>query len=385
MTDKKIDLSSLSNFDLGPNWETTPVKGDKEFKQTKKKRKGYLKTNDRRAIAKPIFDINITYDHSVISKIKDKIRKSGITYSVEEIANTIISTKERLSFKVEKINKETFFQVIFDNSIFSSKEKAANHIIQKGLNSLIKVNSVQEKSPTGNYNNILKCPITNKLLPPKNYHNFESYIYQHIYENKIVRKFEDFVNNLEEITEPEIVEGWKNTPIKRFTYEFKNNFNKEKKFECIKIISKEIEKSLSNFVREKNKIVISGIEIDKLDKLLMNEIKEFFDKNHKWKKDLFFNIIINLKKSGFHIFKTGEQNNMYACPVKPKKFDEDKLSESCFNIIQVIKQSTKISKKNLINTNFKKTISKDSILYELKWLLKEGYIKEFKDGQISIN
>ena len=105
MTDKKIDLSSLSNLDLGPNWETTPVKGNKEFKQTKKKRKGYLKTNDRGAIAKPIFDINITYDHSVISKIKDKIRKSGITYSVEEIANTIISTKERLSFKVEKQNK----------------------------------------------------------------------------------------------------------------------------------------------------------------------------------------------------------------------------------------------------------------------------------------
>ena len=95
--------------------------------------------------------------------------------------------------------------------------------------------------------------------------------------------------------------------------------------------------------------------------------------------------LINLKKSGFHIFKTGKQKNMYACPIKPKKFDEEKLSESCFNIIQVIKQSTKISKKDLINTNFKKTISKDSILYELKWLLKEGYIKEFKDGQISIN
>tara|TARA_B110000003_G_scaffold276571_1_gene324017 strand:- start:15949 stop:17106 length:1158 start_codon:yes stop_codon:yes gene_type:complete len=385
MTDKKIDLSSLSNFDLGPNWETTPVKGNKEFKQTKKKRKSYLKTNDKRAIAKPIFDINITYDHSVISKIKDKIRKSGITYSVEEIANTIISTKERLSFKVEKQNKETFFEVIFDNSIFSSRDKAINHVIQNGLDSLVKVTSIEEESTTGKYDSILKCPISKKLLPPKNYHNFESCVYQHLYENKIVRKYEDFVNNLENITELEVIESWKKTPIKKFTYQFKNKLGKEKKFESINLITKEIENSFVNFVREKNKIVISGIEIDKLDKLLMNEIKEFFDKNHKWKKDLFFNIIINLKKSGFHIFKTGKQKNMYACPVKPKKFDEEKLSESCFNIIQVIKQSTKISKKDLINTNFKKTISKDSILYELKWLLKEGYIKEFKDGQISIN
>ena len=276
MTDKKIDLSSLSNFDLGPNWETTPVKGNKEFKQTKKKRKSYLKTNDKRAIAKPIFDINITYDHSVISKIKDKIRKSGITYSVEEIANTIISTKERLSFKVEKQNKETFFEVIFDNSIFSSRDKAINHVIQNGLDSLVKVTSIEEESTTGKYDSILKCPISKKLLPPKNYHNFESCVYQHLYENKIVRKYEDFVNNLENITEPEVIESWKKTPIKKFTYQFKNKLGKEKKFESINLITKEIENSFVNFVREKNKIVISGIEIDKLDKLLMNEIKEFF-------------------------------------------------------------------------------------------------------------
>jgi hypothetical protein len=385
MTDKKIDLSSLRNLDLGPNWETNPIKNDQEFKKTKKKRTNFFKANDRQAIRRPLFNINITYDHSVISKIKDKIRKSGITYSVEEIADTIISTKERLSFKVEKQNKETFFEVIFDKSIFSSREKAINHIIQNGLDSLIKVTSVQEQSPTGKYKTVSKCPISNKLLPPKNYHNFESYIYHHMYENKIVRKYDDFVNNLENITENEVVESWKKTPIKKYTYEFKNKHGKEKKFDSFKLITKEIEKSFVNFVKEKSKIVISGIEIDKLDKLLMNEIKEFFDKNHKWKKDLFFNIIINLKKSGFHIFKTGDEKIMYASPVKPKKFDEKKLSEKCFSIIQIIKQDIKISKRDLLNTDFKKTISKDSILYELKWLLKEGYIKEFKDGQISIN
>ena len=115
------------------------------------------------------------------------------------------------------------------------------------------------------------------------------------------------------------------------------------------------------------------------------QLKEFYDKNHKWKKDLFFNIIINLKKSGFHIFKSGDHKKMYACPVKPKKFKEEELSKICYSIIQMVKENIKISKKVLINSDFNQNISKDSILYELKWLLKEGYIKEFKDGQISIN
>lgn len=385
MTDKKIDLSSLSNFELKPNWETTSKKVNKEFKKTKDKKKNLLKTNNRRTIAKPLFDINITYDHSVISKIKDKIRESGITYSIEEIANTIISAKERLSFKIEKQNKENFFEVLFDNRIFSSRDNAIKHITHNGLDSLIKISSVEEQIPNGNYNTVLKCPKSNKLLPPKNYHDFENCIYQHMYENKVILKYEDFVNNLEQVNETEVVGVWRKTPIKKFTYKFKDKLDSEKKYESIKLITNEIKKFYNKFVKEKNKIVISGVTIDRLDDLLRNQLKEFYDKNHKWKKDLFFNIIINLKKSGFHIFKSGDHKKMYACPVKPKKFKEEELSKICYSIIQMVKENIKISKKVLINSDFNQNISKDSILYELKWLLKEGYIKEFKDGQISIN
>ena len=385
MTDKKIDLSSLSNFELKPNWETTPEKISKESKKNKVNRKNFSKTNNRKEILKPLFDISITYEHSILSKIKDKIRKSNITYSIEEISKTIISAKERLSFKIEKQNKEPLFEVIFDNKIFDTRDNAINHITHNGLESLIEISSMEEQNPNGNYKTVLKCPESNELLPPKNYHDFENCIHQHMYDKKIRQKYEDFVNNLEKVNETEIVENWKKKPIKKFTYEFKDKLISKKKYESIKLITSEIDKSFDKFIREKNKIVISGNNINKLDDLLRDRIKEFYDKNLKWKKDLFFNIIINFKKSGFHIFKNEEHKIMYACPVKPKKFKEDELSEICFNIIQVIKENIKISKKVLINTDFNQKISKDNILHELKWLLKEGYVKEFKDGQISIN
>jgi hypothetical protein len=385
MTDKKIDLSSLSNFELGPNWETIPKKVNNEFNEVKTERKNLRGRNKKKDFIKSLYEIGITYDNSAISKIKDKIRKSSITYSIEDITNTIISTKDRLSFRFEKLNKESFSEVILDNKIFCSRDEAINYIIFYRLDSLIEVTGVEEQNATGSYNDVLKCPVSDKLLPPKNYHNFENCICQHMYENKIKQKYEDFVKTLSSTTDHELVNKWKDTPLKKFTYEFKNDFYKGKKYDSIKLLINEIKLSYNKFVKERKKIIISGVEIDRLDKLLRKEIKDFYDKNHKWKKDLFFNVIINLKKSGFHIFKDGVNRILFACPVKPKKFIKKELSKRCLDIIEVIRQKVKISKKDLLNYDFNKNISRDNILYELKWLLKEGYIKEFKNGQLSIN
>ena len=35
------------------------------------------------------------------------------------------------------------------------------------------------------------------------------------------------------------------------------------------------------------------------------------DNDYKWKKDLFFNILINFKKSGFSVFKHGRKKIIY--------------------------------------------------------------------------
>ena len=384
MKDKIVDLSSLKNLELGPNWERIPKKNNKEFKNGGKKTKRF---NDKKREKQTslLYQIDITYEHEIMSQIKNKIRESGITYSVEEITNTLISDKKRLTFKIEALNKEKLNEVIFDKRIFHTKKGAIEHITRYGLDSLIEISNVKEEKPTGNFKNILKCKITNKLLPPKNYHEFENCIYQHLYENKINRNYNDFVNGLETVTETEIIEDWKNQTIEKVSYGFKTILKSEKEYESIKHVTKEIEKSFHKFINEKNKITISGSKINKLDTIILEQIIEFYEKNQKWKKDLFFNILINLKKSGFYIFKDSEKNILFASPVKARKVKEKEISQNCLCIINEVKHKKIISKKDLLNAQFKYMTTKDKILYEVKWLLREGYIKEFKNGDISIN
>ena len=103
---KKVDVSSLSNLTLGPNWETHSVKKLNPARSSSEKKSRVPIKKKSKPEFKTLFDISITYDQSEITNIKDKIRKYGIAYSVEEIASTIISTKDRLSFKLNRVIKK---------------------------------------------------------------------------------------------------------------------------------------------------------------------------------------------------------------------------------------------------------------------------------------
>jgi len=380
---EKPDLSILTNLELGPNWEE-PANKFKEKNQVKKNKTKYIKKNSSAKKEKSKLSINITYDHESITKIKDRIRLTGISYSVEEIVEAIVSKKERLSFKMENLGDNTFIIVKHDGKIFTTKSATIDHIISDSLNSLITKTETRGEKPSGNFNTILKCPITKKLLPPKSYHDFENRIYQHMHDHKIDSDYKNYVNKLAQESDKEVVEKWKDNPPTQFIYELKSNFSIGKKYNSIKSLRNEIDRNFENLVLIKKNVLVSGKKIDILEKVLVNQLKLFYDNNFQWKKDIFFNILINLKKSGFHIFKFGEKNNMFASPRKPKIVIDNELSKICLKIINLVRDSKIISKKDVLNLIYSDKVKKDVILFEIKWLIKEGYIKKFKNDTLSI-
>ena len=54
----------------------------------------------------------------------------------------------------------------------------------------------------------------------------------------------------------------------------------------MKSLINEIDRSFTKFVTEKKRIVISGRETDNLDNVIKEHIKDFYNRNHKWKKDM---------------------------------------------------------------------------------------------------
>jgi len=390
---KKIDLSQLSDLDFAPNWDNKYIAVEKHKDRFKPKRQEHQREFKRKKKEVPKrydtpfankFKITVNPDKIILDTLKKGIRKSGISYSLEEINSAIIDKKNRLQITIENLKEqETFFITTFDNSIFYTKSNAINHIVEKGLKHVVDITEAIGENPSGNFKNILKCPETEILLPPKSFHDFEAIIKTHLIEKKIRLNYNNYINKLIIVEDEITINEWKITPLKKLIFTAKELNGNKRIFNSVEAVQGYIASTETNQFIKTNKVIkIKGDSIDNFEKDLAEFISDFLKNSYQWKKDLFFNTLINFKKSGFYIFKYGPKNYLFAAGQKPKTIEITKISENCVKIVKYIQKTEPIKIISILSQSGEMKLEKNQILVELKWLVKEGYVKEFSDGTI---
>ena len=389
---KKVDLSQLSDLDFAPNWDNKYIAGEKQNDRFKPKRQEHQREFKRKKKEIPKrydspfankFKITVNPDKTILDTLKRGIRKSGISYSLEEINSAIIDKKNRLQITIEHLKEETFFITTFDNSVFYTKSNAINHIVEKGLKHVVDITETIGENPSGNFKNILKCPESGILLPPKSFHDFEAIIKTHLIEKKIKLNYNNYLNKLITVKDEITINEWKITPLKKLIFTTKEIGSTKRSFNSIEAVQGYISSTETNQFIKTNKVIkIKGDSIDNFEKDLARFISDFLKNSYQWKKDLFFNTLINFKKSGFYIFKYGPKNYLFAAGQKPKTIEITKISENCVKIVKYIQKTEPIKIISILSQSGEMKLEKNQILVELKWLVKEGYVKEFSDGTI---
>lgn len=389
---KKIDLSQLSDLDFAPNWDNKYIAGEKQKDRFKPQRQEHQREFKRKKKEIPKrydspfankFKITVNPDKTILDTLKRGIRKSGISYSLEEINSAIIDKKNRLQITIEHLKEETFFITTFDNSVFYTKSNAINHIVEKGLKHVVDITETIGENPSGNFKNILKCPESGILLPPKSFHDFEAIIKTHLIEKKIKLNYNNYLNKLITVEDEITINEWKNTPLKKLIFTTRELGSTKRSFNSIEAVQGYISSTETNQFIKTNKVIkIKGDSIDNFEKDLAGFISDFLKNSYQWKKDLFFNTLINFKKSGFYIFKYGPKNYLFAAGQKPKTIEITKISENCVKIVKYIQKTEPIKIISILSQSGEMKLEKNQILVELKWLVKEGYVKEFSDGTI---
>ena len=389
---KKVDLSQLSDLDFAPNWDNKYIAGEKQKDRFKPQRQEHQREFKRKKKEIPKrydspfankFKITVNPDKTILDTLKRGIRKSGISYSLEEINSAIIDKKNRLQITIEHLKEETFFITTFDNSVFYTKSNAINHIVEKGLKHVVDITETIGENPSGNFKNILKCPESGILLPPKSFHDFEAIIKTHLIEKKIKLNYNNYLNKLITVEDEITINEWKNTPLKKIIFTTRELGSTKRSFNSIEAVQGYISSTETNQFIKTNKVIkIKGDSIDNFEKDLAGFISDFLKNSYQWKKDLFFNTLINFKKSGFYIFKYGPKNYLFAAGQKPKTIEITKISENCVKIVKYIQKTEPIKIISILSQSGEMKLEKNQILVELKWLVKEGYVKEFSDGTI---
>ena len=391
--EEKVDLSQLSNLDFAPDWNNKYANDNQQRSKHEPRRRERQKESRSRKNDLPKrydsqftnkFKITVSPDNKILDTLKKGIKKSGISYSLEEINAAIINKKDRLKITIENLkNQDSFYITKFDNSVFDTKLNAVKHIIDKGLKHVVDITETVGESPNGNFKNILKCTATQILLPPKNFHDFEAIIKTHLVENNIKFSYDKYVESLQLVEDELTISEWKNKPLKKLVYTTKK-LNDKRTFNKIDGIQRYISSVETNeFIKTNNIVNIEGDNIDRLGTNLRDFISNFLKTTYQWKKDLFFNILINFKKSGFYIFKYGPKSFLFASGPKHKPIEITKISENCVKIVNIIQSNKSVKILTILSQSEQIELDKKQILIELKWLVKEGYIREFSDGTVS--
>jgi hypothetical protein len=108
-----------------------------------------------------------------------------------------------------------------------------------------------------------------------------------------------------------------------------------------------------------------------------------FDKK-LWTKELYINCLVLFKKSKYIIYK--KDNTTFVCNSVARNCDSTILNKKSEQIIKTILNidNSPVSIKKLISKNELSSFSTTMILKELKWLVKEGYIREFSNSTICL-
>ncbi len=150
-------------------------------------------------------------DEGCAVSIARQIKSTHRAYSLFELARMFLARPERHRLRITaKTVEEPLHQVGDDGPVAMDRataERAAFSILRRNYY----VEAVEQReAPKGNFSNVARCRANGMLLGPTNYHGYQPAL-RRLYEERFSRRmpFPDFLREIEVVSDPALVEQWK--------------------------------------------------------------------------------------------------------------------------------------------------------------------------------
>ncbi len=386
-----VDLSSLENLSFSPNWANEDAGSTHQQKQSeaksRKKNKRPAKPPPSRAQKSHTPDhewvFSISPEPLALQTIKQKIKESGLAYSLREIVEVFAERTDRIKVKIRpKRDDDYIWKSKLTNKFFTTKRNAVLELIYAKEKSPIQLILVKEEAPKGNFQYIFQCPKTKSFLPPTSFHNFDDLVRRHAFSSGIGMPHEKYLSSLIKVTEEDKISEWLKCPIPTFSYSLAGL--ESQKYESLHGLLSALENQhFDRFFQRVDSVVVTGSGLEALDKTLKEKVEGFLSIRHKWKKELFMACLVHFKRSKFCLFKNREA--LFVRHGERKPINDANLNELSSKIVSEICSRPKVTKKELIQSLLAENFDLKKVVLEIKWLAKEGYLNEYSDSTIALN
>lgn len=365
----ETEIKSLADFEFSPNWEEKKV----EFKDKQKTSKKGFRKKKSRISPKLVFKAVIGND--LLEKIKDILRKDGLTRNIADITKNI-SEKKLYDIKIEFVDdKERFIVLNSTNRVYSKVNDLISHIV---FSDKIKLICTETFAIEKEFDHVMVDEVKGTIFPPKSHNLFNNLLEVHILKNKILLDKKTVIEKLKTSRDKDVIHSLRNETFQLCKFQLDDDRIFDS-FDSIKSVI--IENAIFKYYTLKQKVKITAKEMYQRKEL--SEIKCEFEKFYSAKVHQDINNCVKIFSKQLKFYCHSNDKEKYICAYQPKNFDTNKLNVTSNKIIQLLQKGA-VGTIELINQSTDLKLTKTDCLKEIKWMVKSGILRQYESGKIEL-
>jgi len=323
-----------------------------------------------------------------------QIKSSPVAYSVFALARLFLEKPERYDVRLTMPEGAQLFQLGENGAVASDRRILEGSAFATARDDFYTVEVTQSEPLKGNFTNVARCRLSGTLLGPTNHHAYQPQL-RSLYETRFSRRmsFADYQRQIDIVSDPAVVEQWKEQARNVTTYHVKNAEPPHSFSNAADAERHFRQTHLPGLLREANELTVSGVVSRKLpDRRLGRAIEDSWAQETRSPSKMMQELAAGLRQAGLNIFRH-RRGMLFVSPVRARVFGHERagVSTSINAILEKVEKSPGINRKQLaeqltvadadaaVAERAKMTLAND-----LHWLIHEGYVVEFNDGTLDL-
>jgi hypothetical protein len=321
------------------------------------------------------------------------------TYELFNVARLFLEKPERFVVVVKKTEAQedkNLYLGTDDDFVFADEQSAIRHVLTEHAGKYFDVIEEEIGGPKGNFVCVHKCGLSGKLLCPPNYHRYQEILFDHHEENFPRMSFQRFRESIESISDQTAIDEWKANASKVRVYVPKLEGASERltRFSDVRKFFSEHFKEQA--IKVSDSFRVTGVTFSNLPRgILSKSIFHLLLREKKFPMGFANNLRGKLRREKFTIYKIGAGSKVsYVCAVKRKfRSSEYRFEDDIQKIIDCIDANPRNKPIEIYRKLYPEAAVQDYVLPQkdenlsafaknLNWLLHEGYVSEFENGDL---
>ena len=328
---------------------------------------------------------------NVFENVVAQIKSGSAAYSLFVLARLFLEKAGRYEVRLTAKAEAPLYQLGEDGEVSMDREFLERNAFRFAQREFYQVNVTETDPIKGNFSNVARCRLSGTLLGPTNHHAYQPQL-RSLYEQRFSRRmsFGDYQRQIEIVSDPAVVERWKEEARKITTYStvreqtpltFASAAEAERHFRS---------HYFPALLRNAEDVIVGGTASRSLPNRTLNRaVEEAWVRETRSPSNIMQELANRFRQNALHIFRH-RRGMLFVSPIRVRAFvhEEAGVSPSVNAILEAVSGTAGINRKQLFETLTGNGASDDAeprrlaLASDLRWLINEGYLIEFNDGSL---